>query len=37
MVVPTDVLKEVWSSSASVCLSMEDIVDHFHVKTEPYG
>jgi len=37
MVVPTDMLKEVWSLSASVCLSMEDIVDHLRVKTVPYG
>jgi len=36
MVVPTDMLKEVWSLSASVCLSMEDI-DRLCVKTVPYG
>jgi len=37
MVVPTDVLKEVCSLSAIVCLSMEDIVDRLRVKTVPYG
>jgi len=36
VVVPTDVLKEVWILRTSACLGMEDIVDRLRVKTVPY-
>ena len=37
VVVPTDVLKEVWILRTSACLGMKDIVDRLRIKTVPYG